>query len=316
MKTTDNKKAHDLGGQGFDVVNNREKLTMNSLTQNFASPNKQPLTIGEFSIRQDEDGRYCLHDLHKASGGAEKHQPAFFIRNKQTKDLIAEIESEKHSANLQSAVKTINGGNNRGTYVVKELVYSYAMWISAKFHLAVIRAYDAMVMQWKINDRQSISPEQQALLHEIVARRSQGERKIFAEMWARHNRHFKIPRYAELLEIHFAEAVHYLETMQLKAKIVEAKQDLIAVDRHYHQSVQGLAWHMLWVREWWREFGEAIRTISPHMAGAVHDHFQDGAMFAFHFIDKDELKKQRDRMDYYQWHLNPAERMALDYKRK
>ncbi len=60
-------------------------------------------------------------------------------------------------------------------------------------------------------------------------------------MWSRHNRHFKIPRYAELLAIHFAEAVHYLETMELKAKIVEPKQDLIAVDRHYHQSVQGLA---------------------------------------------------------------------------
>ena len=118
---------------------------MSNLTQNFANPNSQPLTIGEFSIRQDEEGRYCLHDLHKASGGAEKHQPAFFIRNKQTKDLIAEIESEKHSANLQSAVKTINGGNSRGTYVVKELVYSYAMWISAKFHLQVIRAYDSMV---------------------------------------------------------------------------------------------------------------------------------------------------------------------------
>ena len=176
--------------------------------------------------------------------------------------------------------------------------------------------WDYWVKGQAINQRQSISPEQQALLHEIVARRSQGERKIFAEMWARHNRHFKIPRYAELLAIHFSEAVHYLETMELKAKIVEPKQDLIAVDRHYDQSVQGLAWHMLWVREWWREFGEAIRTISPHMAGAVHDHFQDGAMFAFHFIDKDELKKQRDRMDYYQWHLNPAERMALDYKRK
>ena len=121
------------------------EVTMSNLTQNFANPNNQPLIIGDFSIRQDEDGRYCLHDLHKASGGAEKHQPAFFIRNKQTKDLIAEIESEKHSANLQSAVKTINGGNGRGTYVVKELVYSYAMWISAKFHLQVIRAYDSMV---------------------------------------------------------------------------------------------------------------------------------------------------------------------------
>lgn len=321
MKPTDNKKAHDLGGQGFDVVNNREKLTMSSLTQNFASPNNQPLTIGEFSIRQDEDGRYCINDLHKASGGAEKHKPFNFMRNQQTKDLIAEIEREnmmlKSEHHKSKAVNTVKGkGLSQGTFVVKELVYYYAMWISAKFHLTVIRAYDAMVMQWQINDRQSISPEQQALLHEIVARRSGGERKIYAEMWSRHNRHFKIPRYAELLAIHFAEAVHYLETMELKAKIVEPRQDLIAVDRHYHQSVQGLAWHMLWVREWWREFGEAIRTISPHMAGAVHDHFQDGAMFAFHFIDKDELKKQRDRMDYYQWHLNPAERMALDYKRK
>lgn len=188
--------------------------------------------------------------------------------------------------------------------------------IAKQFRKWVLDILDREVLNSQIESRQSISPEQQALLHEIVARRSQGERKIFAEMWARHNRHFKIPRYAELLAIHFAEAVHYLETMEFKAKIVEPKQDLIAVDRHYDQSVQGLAWHMLWVREWWREFGEAIRTISPHMAGAVHDHFQDGAMFAFHFIDKDELKKQRDRMDYYQWHLNPAERMALDYKRK
>ena len=294
---------------------------MSNLTQNFANQNNQPLVIGDFSIRQDEDGRYCINDLHKASGGDEKHKPFNFMRNQQTKDLIAEIEREnmmlKSEHHKSKAINTVKGkGLSQGTFVVKELVYYYAMWISAKFHLTVIRAYDAMVMQWQINDRQSITQEQQALLHEIVARRSGGERKIYAEMWSRHNRHFKIPRYAELLAIHFAEAVHYLETMELKAKIVEPKQDLIAVDRHYHQSVQGLAWHMLWVREWWREFGEAIRTISPHMAGAVHDHFQDGAMFAFHFIDKDELKKQRERMAYFQWHLSPTERMALEYRRK
>ena len=292
------------------------EVTMSNLTQNLVNPNTQPLVIGDLSVRQDEDGRYCLNDLHKASGGENKHAPYRFIRLEQTIDLVSEIEQAPDMVLGRKAVNSIHGGNDRGTYVVKELVYAYAMWISAKFHLTVIRAYDAMVMQWQINDRKSISPEQQALLHEIVARRSGGERKIYAEMWSRHNRHFKIPRYAELLAIHFAESVHYLETMELKAKIAEPKQDLIAVDRHYHQTVQGLAWHMLWVREWWREFGEAIRTISPHMAGAVHDHFQDGAMFAFHFIDKDELKKQRDRMDYYQWHLSPTERMALEYRRK
>ena len=202
---------------------------MSNLTQNLVNPNAQPLVIGDFSIRQDEDGRYCINDLHKASGGAEKHKPFNFMRNQQTKDLITEIEREnmmlKSEHHKSKAVNTVKGkGLSQGTFVVKELVYYYAMWISAKFHLTVIRAYDVMVMQWQINDRQSISPEQQALLHEIVARRSNGERKIFAEMWARHNRHFKIPRYAELLAIHFAEAVHYLETMELKAKIVEPKQ--------------------------------------------------------------------------------------------
>ncbi|WP_257220256.1 MULTISPECIES: BRO family protein [unclassified Acinetobacter] len=90
--------------------------------------------------------------------------------------------------------------------------------IAKQFRKWVLDVLDREVVTKQLEGRQSISPEQQALLHEIVARRSGGERKIFAEMWARHNRHFKIPRYAELLEIHFPEAIHYLETMDIKAK--------------------------------------------------------------------------------------------------
>ncbi|OTG70640.1 hypothetical protein B9T38_11900 [Acinetobacter sp. ANC 4218] len=294
---------------------------MSNLTQNFANPNNQPLVIGEFSIRQDKDGRYCINDLHKAGGGLDKHKPSNFLRSEQTKDLIQEIEqntmmlkSENHNSD---AVNVIRGrGKDQGTYVVEDLVYSYAMWISAKFHLIVIRAYKMLVTQWKINDRQSISPEQQALLHEIVARRSGGERKIFAEMWARHNRHFKIAKYSQLLAIHFPEAVHYLETMELKSKITTVtKPQMIEVSQNYHRSVQGLAMHMLWIHEWWLNFGDSIRVLSPNMSAAIHDRFIDGALFAYHFINKDELKKQKEFMEYFQWHLSSTDRMALEYKK-
>lgn len=197
---------------------------MSNLTQNFANPNTQPLVIGDFSIRQDENGRYCLNDLHKASGNDQKHFPAYFLRNQQTKDLINLIESENYDMQIciskKQAVNAVKGkGKEQGTYVVKELVYAYAMWISAKFHLTVIRAYDAMVMQWQINDRQSISPEQKDTLHKIVDHKVNGNQGLRAQVWTRHNRHFKINSYHELLAIHFEDAVKYLLEMEVKQRV-------------------------------------------------------------------------------------------------
>ena len=204
---------------------------MTTIQQNLLNPNNQPLVIGEFTIRQDEDGRYSLADLHKAGGALKKHQPTNFLRVEQTQELIAEIESSSdmisldinHSSNMRSAVKVINGGNNRGTYVVKELVYSYAMWISAKFHLMVIRAYDSLVMEWMIGGKQTISPEQCGILYNIVHTRAGGNKNTIVQMWSRLKNHFKYSAsYRELRAIHFEDAKHYLEVMDLKVK-AEAK---------------------------------------------------------------------------------------------
>lgn len=112
------------------------------------------LIIANTQIRRDAAGRYCLNDLHQASGGAKRHQPSDWMRRRQTQELVAEIVEtgvglpESGQAPLrefpEAPVVTVNDGFANGTYAVKELVYAYAMWISAAFHLHVIRAYDAL----------------------------------------------------------------------------------------------------------------------------------------------------------------------------
>src|SRR5260364_102262 len=105
------------------------------------------LIISDIFIRQDSEGRYCLNDLYRAAGWEDRHQPTFFMRRQETADLVQEIGSANsqnlNSANSQSAaVKTINGGLKRGTYVCKELVYAYAMWVSPEFHREVAHAFE------------------------------------------------------------------------------------------------------------------------------------------------------------------------------
>lgn len=102
------------------------------------------IIIANQVIRQDENDFYCLNDLHKASGGLSKHQPSNWARLADTVELIDEVN---RSSDMRNAIAVKRGGPDQGTYSCKELVYAYAMWISPKFHLHVIRTFDAVVMQ-------------------------------------------------------------------------------------------------------------------------------------------------------------------------
>lgn len=126
------------------------------------------LVISNISVNLNK-GLYSLNDLHKASGGESKHQPSFFLRLDSTKALIQEISNENNqSADVQSGViEIINGGDNRGSYVCKELVYAYAMWISPAFNLKVIRAFDAMSIKTKLTPAETLlGMAQQLVDHE------------------------------------------------------------------------------------------------------------------------------------------------------
>ncbi|MFV7408574.1 KilA-N domain-containing protein [Salmonella enterica] len=107
------------------------------------------LTLSDgVSVAQDVKGRFCVNDLHVAAGGERRHEPANWLSLQQTKDLVSEILNTEISVFNSPAMKITPiesvRGRNGGTYVCRELVYAYAMWISPSFHLRVIRAFDAM----------------------------------------------------------------------------------------------------------------------------------------------------------------------------
>ncbi|UZA34161.1 KilA-N domain-containing protein [Moraxella bovis] len=95
------------------------------------------LVINSQSISQHNDF-YSLNDLHRVSGGENRHRPTFFLQNQETQEMIAELEKEN------TVAYHTKQGKQGGTYACRELVYRYAMWISPKFSLMVIRAFDAL----------------------------------------------------------------------------------------------------------------------------------------------------------------------------
>lgn len=226
MKATDNKKAHDLGGQGFVEVNTGIS-TMSNVAQITVPFHNNSLYIVEFNGQPYTP----MKPIVEAMGLDWKSQ---------YRKLMAGYGDNDHTPNRWGVVKmTIPTLGDLQEMVCLPLRKLFGWLTSISPNKVKPELRDNVIMYqnecddvlwdyWTkgqaINQRAAITPEQQALLHEIVARRSNGERKIFAEMWSRHNKHFKIPRYSELLAIHFPESVHYLETMEIKSKPEQIQQ--------------------------------------------------------------------------------------------
>jgi hypothetical protein len=122
---------------------------------------KSELVVLGAQIADDGDARYRLVDLHKASGKLEKHKPVQFMRLQSTKDLVKELRAEKvGNPTLSPDPVNTKKGRGGGIHVCRELVYAYAMWISARFNLRVIRSFDAMVLR---DSDEQLSASQKAL---------------------------------------------------------------------------------------------------------------------------------------------------------
>lgn len=100
------------------------------------------LIINDTEITQDESGRYSLNALHKSSGGKTKDLPNKFMASKSFKEVLNILIAENSA--FEPVVKK-QGRYTGGTWICKELVYKYAMWVNADFELKVIRTFDSII---------------------------------------------------------------------------------------------------------------------------------------------------------------------------
>ncbi|MGT2584312.1 antA/AntB antirepressor family protein [Acinetobacter baumannii] len=228
MKATDNKKAHDLGGQGFIEVNTGI-LTMNIVAEKFdlqhTLTGDQVLDLVEVDIGGDKQFGVDARSLH-----------SFLEVGRDFANWIKQrISKYKFQENVDF-VLTVAKTGVRSNVVQKD----YSLSLDMAKELCMVEnndkgrearryfirceklAFEAMkekFMGSAIETRKVITPEQKDSLQKIVDAKVNGNNGLRAQVWTRHNRHFKINSYHELLAIHFEDSVQYLLSMELKGKV-------------------------------------------------------------------------------------------------
>lgn len=165
------------------------------------------LIILDQEIRPYEN-LFSLNDLHVSSGGNLKHKPSNFIRLDTTKDLIAEIKQDN-----SNALKVIRGTQG-GTYACEELMLAYAMWISPKFHLIVLRAFLNLHKKSTALLPNTITPEQQQAIQSAVQQAHHRTGLHWQEIYRQLKQAFKVAKYDQIPQDQFGNAMAFIMNLQ------------------------------------------------------------------------------------------------------
>ena len=206
---------------------------------------------------------------------------------------VFERKADEFSSGMTCNVKMTLQGQTREVRVFSlrgcHLIAMFAKTpIAKEFRKWVLDVLENEIQHQQIDTRVKINAEQQAELKEIVDRRCEGSTKKRTELWARHNKHFRIPRYSELLAIHFQDAVDYLETMQIKAK------GDIHIDEN--QSIEMLCGHARLFQAWWNTHSPTLAKLNPQLVYMLHDN-----MFSMTYAISDLCKKYNVELPAYDY---------------
>ena len=142
--------------------------------------------------------------------------------------------------------------------------------IAKQFRKWVLDILDREVVSQQIDSKQVISVEQCGILYNIVHTRANGNGGTIASMWSRLKHHFKYTAsYRELRAIHFEDAKHYLELMELKVsskqpevKALPYPQEVIQIAEQINQEFKNSRYD-----SWYVSARNGVLTAMPLPAG-------------------------------------------------
>ncbi|WP_282749078.1 P22AR C-terminal domain-containing protein [Hoylesella nanceiensis] len=235
------------------------------------------LTILNNSIRS-YGNLYSLNDLHQAGGGLNKHSPFRFMRNESTQEIISEMKNEmntksgvqKEAQGSDLIFKTLRGRNIQGTWVCEELMLAYAMWISPKFHLIVLRAFLNLHKKSTALLPNTITPEQQQAIQSAVQQAHHRTGLSYAEIYRQIKSIFKVAKYDQLPQDQFGNAIAFIVNLQPIALPPVEKKFTFEFTEY---ELQQLAW--LWFAfkrgvGTFQHIEKAFNVLGSNMSGQIY----------------------------------------------
>lgn len=210
MKSTGTKKPCPTTNQMQGLVAvNKGILTMSSLALSFNEVNFSPV---------ERDGQIWLTagELARALGYAKANAVTQVYERNQDEfnQSMTQVIDNPQSLNLRLRIFSLRGAHLIAMFSKTAIAKQFRKW--------VLDVLDREVTSQQVNSKQTISVEQCGILYNIVHTRAGGNQGLIKQMWSRLKNHFKYSAsYRELRAIHFEDAKHYLELMELR---VSSKQ--------------------------------------------------------------------------------------------
>lgn len=262
------------------------------------------ISVANVVIRQF-DNLYSLNDLHKAAGGEKRHQPANWLRSQQSIDLIEYLKSEE--------LESIQKKQGLGTFVSKELVVHYGMWISPAFSLKVIRAFldtqEAVSGSHKLETQTTID-ERRGLVDAVKLLVSRCGIDYSAAYRMVHQR-FGVEKIEQIAAPLLPAAVAYVHSLTLQSGLNGEVLDRLPENMRPQplRNLQGAVINSLYCAEFLYQHRAAIRGLNRRLAATLHDHAADSIMFLRNVAEQAGISvPDNEYFQYFPWDGDSAEK--------